>query len=127
MRPSLVGLVGLGGALGAMARYLAGEVIARRWPSSLPVGTLAINVVGSLALAILAALATHGRIGEPARLFLATGLLGGFTTYSTFNQETLALLERGELGRAALYLGLTVAGGLLAGALGWWLGAAMLR
>jgi CrcB protein len=100
-------LVFLGGGLGATLRWAAGLA----WPG--PWGVLAVNVVGS---ALLAALAHPGVDAPPMwRLLLGTGVLGGFTTYSTFNLDVLTLLQRGRPGAA---LGLAAATGLgcLAGA-----------
>ena len=110
-------LVGAGGALGAVARY-AVSLLAARWPA-FPVGTLAINVAGCLAIGLLGSTVTS----EPARLFLLTGILGGFTTFSAFGLETQALASQGRPGLAALYVALSVGAGL--GAV--WLGKALAR
>jgi CrcB protein len=115
--------VGLGGALGSIARYHVGLLTARRF-SGLPWGTLAVNLLGSLLLSLLVHLALRGRVDEPVRIALGVGVLGGFTTYSSFNHETLALLQQGAWPRAAAYVALTVLGGLACGALGWSLGRA---
>jgi CrcB protein len=115
--------VGLGGALGSIARYHVGALTTRRWPG-FPWGTLAVNVVGSLALAIVMALALRGRLDDTARVALAAGVLGGFTTYSTFNYETIALAQAGAWGKAAIYVAATVLGCLAAGAAGWLLARA---
>ena len=110
-------LVGAGGALGAVARY-AVSLLAARWPG-FPVGTLAINVAGCLAIGVLASTVQS----EPLRLFLLTGVLGGFTTFSAFGLETQILVSAGRPGLAALYVALSVAGGL--GAV--WLGRVLAR
>lgn len=111
-------LVGAGGALGAIARYHLGRLLASRAPG-FPWGTLAINLLGCLLLGVLAHLLVRDRAGEAARLGLGVGALGGFTTYSTFNQETLALATGGAWGRAAAYIALTLLGGLAFGLAGW--------
>ena len=113
----------LGGALGSGARYLVGAWTAATLPPSFPFGTLLVHVIGSflMALVMKVALAT-GEVPHHLRLFLTTGILGGFTTYSAFNWETLHLLEEGRLGVAALDVGVTLAGCLLAGFLGLKLG-----
>jgi CrcB protein len=101
----------LTGAVGAMARYLLDYVIATRAPGPLPLGTFVVNVSGSFALGVVTGVA--GRHGlEPAlRTALATGLLGGYTTFSTFAYETVRLFEEGARGAAALNaLGSLVAG-----------------
>jgi fluoride exporter len=112
--------VGLGGALGSILRYLVGVEVARRWGTELPYSTLAINALGSLLLSALMCVAiTTGKVPEAARLGVATGVLGGFTTYSTFNHETLTLARGSGWAHAVLYVGLTVGGCLIAGVIGW--------
>lgn len=94
--------VALGGALGSVARYGVGIAAVRWFGLTLPWGTLAVNVVGGLAMGVLAA-----RVGpehESARLLLGVGLLGGFTTFSAFSLETVRLMEH-QPGLAALYVG----------------------
>lgn len=114
-------LVAGGGAVGSMLRYLV-AVMAQRWlPQSFPWGTFLVNVVGSAALgAILAAAASETpRLSPEARLLLGTGVMGGFTTYSTFNAEVLKALHDGAWLSAGVYLVATVAGCLAAAAAGW--------
>lgn len=116
-------LVMLGGALGSGARYLLGGLAQDRLGDGFPWGTLLVNLLGSFAIALALELGLlTGRLGPEARLLLVTGFLGGFTTWSAFNQETLRMLEEGRLAAAALYAGVALLGGLAAGALG--LGAA---
>jgi CrcB protein len=99
-------LVGIGGALGAMARYGAGVVVGQLWRTSFPLATLLINVVGSLAMGLLVGwLARTLPPGQDEiRLFVAVGILGGFTTFSAFSLDVITLFERGELWPAALYV-----------------------
>lgn len=112
-------LVGLGGGLGSIARYLVVLASERVLGVTLPWGVLAVNVAGSFLIALVAALALSRADFSPAlRLTLTTGFLGGLTTYSTFNQDTLTMLGRKQYGTAALYVALTVLACLLAGALG---------
>ncbi len=117
--------VALGGALGSVARAVLGPWLERRiadWlPAAplLPWGTLVINVLGSCAIAVLAALACKDRSGWWA--FLATGCLGGFTTFSSFSLQTVELLRVGRTGEAFGYVALSVAGCLAGAALGFWL------
>lgn len=112
-------LVGGGGAAGCILRYLLGGWLGER--AGMPYGTLVVNLLGSFALGLLFSL--PGRFGDPqVRLLLGTGFLGGFTTYSTFNLETLRLIQAGDLVRAGLYLSLTLGGCLLGGFLGILLG-----
>jgi CrcB protein len=94
-------LVALGGAVGSVARYGVGYAAARLLGLGFPVGTLIVNVVGGLLMGLLAA-----RVGpqdENARLLLGVGMLGGFTTFSTFSLETVRLIET-QLGGALLYV-----------------------
>lgn len=99
-------LVGLGGAIGAMARYGTGVAAGQLWRASFPVATLAVNVVGSLAMGLLIgwlARTTPGWQNE-ARLFLAVGVLGGFTTFSAFSLDVVTLFQRGDYGSAVFYI-----------------------
>jgi CrcB protein len=109
----------LGGAVGTAGRYLLGDWLLRVAGPAFPWGTLAVNVLGSflLGLVMQLALATDW-ISPTLRLTLSTGVLGGFTTYSSFNQETLRLLEGGSWLLAGANLAGTVAGCLAAGMLG---------
>jgi fluoride exporter len=120
-------LVAVGGAAGSVARYLVGVWAARTVGPSFPVGTLLVNLLGSTALAFLLGLSLPADVGAPRlRLLLGTGLMGGFTTYSTFNYETLLLIGSGSPGLAATNVVLTLlgcfAGGLLGLAVGRGLG-----
>ncbi len=112
----------LGGAAGSGARYLVGIVVTQRVGTSFPWGTLGINLVGSLLLGLLWSWCDRGVLSPTSRTALGTGVLGGFTTYSTFSAEAAMLLSSGATGRAAAYLLATVIGGLAASFLGLWLG-----
>lgn len=109
-------LVGLGGFLGAVARYkLGGLVLHLTAQERFPFSTFAVNVLGCLVVGVLAGLAErHHAFGPEARLFLFTGLLGGFTTFSAFGLEAVQLLRRGEVATAALYAGGSVVLGIAA-------------
>lgn len=112
--------VGVGGCLGAIARYLLGGIVSQRMSeSSFPWGTFVINVSGCLLVGFLGALAWE-RLGWPLdlRLGLLTGFLGAFTTFSTWNLETLQLLQTGSL----LLAGLNILGSAAAGLTATWLG-----
>lgn len=102
-------LVGLGGALGSIARYgLSSVAHVPHW--RLPVGVITVNVIGCLIAGVLAGLIVrHELISADLRVFLFVGLLGGFTTFSAFGIETLALLRKGDFGIAASYVLLSVA------------------
>ncbi len=112
-------LICLGGALGTGARFLISIGMARAFGPEFPRGTILINVTGSFLIALIMELSLRGGAISPGmRLFLTTGVMGGYTTYSSFNYETLRLGEDGNVGLAALNLGLTVVGCLVAGVLG---------
>ncbi len=112
--------VGLGGAIGSIARYHVGELSRQRFGAGWPWGTLAVNLLGSLLLMALMHVALRSdSVPAAARVALGSGVLGGFTTYSSFNFETIALVQSGAWGRAAAYVAATVLGCLAAGALGW--------
>jgi CrcB protein len=114
-----VGLVALGGAIGSVARYWVGAVAAQLLGAGFPWGTLTVNVTGSFLIALIMHLALTGSaISLELRIFLTTGIMGGFTTYSSFNYETLALLNQRAYGLAGLNLAATVLGCLAAGVLG---------
>jgi CrcB protein len=103
-------IVGLGGALGSMARYGAGVAAARLAPGAAwPWATLSVNVIGGLLMGLLVGwLAQRGQGGESLRLFAAVGVLGGFTTFSAFSLETVQMIERRQFGLAAAYVALSV-------------------
>ena len=111
--------VAVGSAIGGVVRFLLGTIIQQKTGSTFPVGTLVINVSGSLVLGFLVryALATPA-IGPEVRALLTAGLCGGFTTFSTFSYESVALLEEGAYHRAAWYVGLSVALSLAATLIG---------
>ena len=104
-------LVALGGGLGAAGRYGVSLALPAK-PGEWPWATFSINVLGSLLIGVLAGwLSTRGEAGEPWRLFLGVGVLGGFTTFSAYSLETLRMVERGEWPMAILYaLGSVLAG-----------------
>ncbi len=104
-------LVMLGGALGSLARYQFGRLAGHLFGTGWPWGTLGVNIVGGLVMGLLAGwlarFATGG--GEQVRLLIGVGVLGGFTTFSSFSLETALMIERGLYGSAALYALLSVA------------------
>ncbi len=115
-------LVGLAGALGAMSRYAVG-LGAERWLGThFAFGTLAVNVVGCLALGFLLEMERGtDLISHPARLLLAVGFLGAFTTFSTFGYETLRYFQSGAGGLGLLNVSANLVLGLGAVWLGFWL------
>ncbi|MCC7137031.1 MAG: CrcB family protein [Planctomycetes bacterium] len=101
--------IAVGGAAGSVARALLAGAVRGLTEHPLPVGVLAVNAVGSLLAGVLAGLWAGGGASEAVQALLMAGFLGGFTTYSAFNQETLWLLEKGRVGVAAGHVALTVA------------------
>lgn len=116
-------MVGIGGFIGAVLRYLTSEAVKRWFMSGFPLATLAVNILGSFILGYLVGLADRREVfSAEASTFLLVGMLGAFTTFSTFSLETTTLLRDGStaaallnvgaqvlLGVAAVWLGLTLA------------------
>ncbi len=99
-------LVGIGGALGSIARYGSGVLVGRIWPMSFPLATMLVNISGSLIMGLFIGFLarTTPAWQADARLFFAVGVLGGFTTLSSFSLDTFTLIERGEIGQATIYV-----------------------
>ena len=115
-------IVFLGGGLGAALRHGVNRLSLVWFGPGFPVGTLAVNIAGSLAMGLLIGIfAGMEPVSNNMRLFLATGILGGFTTFSAFSLDTLTLWERGEVGLAALYVAASVLLSLAAVAVGFFL------
>lgn len=107
--------VGLGGFLGANARYLLGGVIASRFGTAFPLGTFIINITGSFLLGLFLAYAEPRQwLGPSWRLLIAVGFMGAYTTFSTFTYESFRLMQSGEYLLATLNLGGSLVTGLLA-------------
>ena len=106
--------VALGGALGAVARYGISGWVYDRVGETFPWGTIVVNVLGCLALGAVVRWLQVSAVSPELRPFLTIGLLGAFTTFSTFSYETVALLQEGQWLRAGLYVGGSVALGLIA-------------
>jgi CrcB protein len=111
--------ISAGGAVGTAARYLLSVWLLGALGPAFPYGTLAVNVIGSFLLGAVMHVGLQTTLISPsARLVLGTGVLGGFTTYSTFNYETLQYLQEGAWGMAGLNVAATLVLCLAAGALG---------
>lgn len=112
-------IVFVGGGIGAALRHGVNQVTMRLWGSGFPYGTLIVNIAGSLFMGLIAGyFAYRAEGGQHWRLFLTTGILGGFTTFSTFSLDIGLLYERGQFGLAAFYAVLSVmaaVAGLFAG------------
>ena len=117
-------LVAAGGALGSVLRYLVGLWTLRSFGPSFPWGTLTVNVTGSFLIGVLAEVIAR-KFGASAemRVFLITGILGGYTTFSAFSLDAITLLERGEPVTALIY----VASSVLLSALAVFAGLALMR
>ncbi len=108
-------MVGIGGFLGASARYLLGGVIHRWLPATFPWGTFVINVTGCFGIGLVVAMAEERMVlGPTTRLFLTVGVLGGYTTFSSFGYETMVLMREGSFGAAAFNVIAQVTLGLFA-------------
>jgi len=121
-------LIGMGGFIGANLRYLAQRWAATVWGASFPYGTLIANISGSFILGLFLTVVTERLNVSPNwRYLIATGVLGGYTTFSSFTYETLNLVETGRYGHAALYAFGNVLLGLAAALLGIVLARALVR
>lgn len=117
MSATNLALVALGSAVGACLRYAVGIAAARLLGLGFPWGTLAVNVLGSFAMGLIAAALVRAELAgasHPVRLLLATGLLGGFTTFSSFSLEIVLLWERGAAHLALAYIAASLVLGIAA-------------
>jgi CrcB protein len=113
-------LVGIGGFLGTLLRYGLSGLAHRCFPTTFPIGTLLVNVVGCLAVGAVWSLVIHrGWLGPDARTFLTVGILGGFTTFSAFGYETFQLLLERRYLSAGGNVAANVVLGILAVIVGW--------
>jgi CrcB protein len=113
-------LICLGGAIGSGARYLFSTAMTRAF-GNFPFGTMGVNVIGSFFASVVMVLALEkSAISPDLRFFLVTGVLGGFTTYSSFNYETLHLAQSGAAALAVINVAVTVVACLAAGLAGIW-------
>lgn len=120
--PVLVVIMSLAGAFGALSRYLLGRFIAERARTQFPLGTFVINISGAFVIGLLFALVAHKHMSPAVQLTLATGFLGGYTTFSTMSWESMQLVRGGSTPLSLLYLGGSMLLGLMAAALGILLG-----
>src|SRR2546423_561597 len=116
-------IVGMGGFVGANVRYVVGRWTVQAWGGSFPMGTFVINVAGSFLLGLFATLALHFVWDDRWRLLIAVGFLGAFTTFSTFEYETLDLAMQGAWMRA----GANIAGSVACGAVAVYAGMVLAR
>lgn len=111
--------VALGGAIGATARFMAGVWLFRLTGPGFPVATVAVNVLGSFMMGVFVVLAAQKGLVRLSP-FVMTGLMGGFTTFSAFSLDAVVLMERGQIGQATVYAGVSVGGSIAALMLGLW-------
>lgn len=104
----------VGGAIGAGARHLVGQILLARLGPGFPWWTLSVNIAGSLMMGLLIGWLARSGGSDQARLFLGVGVLGGFTTFSSFSMEFWTLFERGQMAQAAAYVGASVIIGIAA-------------
>jgi CrcB protein len=107
-------IVGAGGFLGSGIRYFFSLFIHNRIPSIFPLGTLAVNIIGCLLIGIIFGLSEKSGLSSEWRLFLATGICGGFTTFSAFSVETFVMLRESQYLYATVYIGSSLFFGFLA-------------
>lgn len=120
-------IVAIGGAFGSVCRYLTGLLMTRLLGVAFPWGTITVNIVGSFAIGLLTELvARRFNASMEMRLLLVVGVLGGFTTFSSFSLDTVALIEKGAVATAVIYVFASVAISLAATFAGFALGRALL-
>lgn len=110
--------IGTGSFIGGVSRYLLSRFVQERFLSAFPFGTMAVNLLGCLLIGLVYGWSERGGMSQEWRLFLATGILGGFTTFSAFSNETVGMLRDGQFGYAGLYIGASVVLGIGATILG---------
>lgn len=120
-------LIAAGGGVGAVARHVLSGLLQNPAPGAFPTGTLVVNVVGCIAIgALYIAFQEAWHVKPEVRLAVVVGVLGGFTTFSSFGQQTFDLAQAGKLGAAALYVGLSNVLGIAGVVLGAWAARAAL-
>jgi fluoride exporter len=124
VNPLSLALVAIGGAIGSVSRSLFSTFVLRVTGSLLPLGTFAVNVVGCVAFGAIVGAAEHRFVLTPeTRAFLLVGILGGFTTFSSYTFETFTLMQDGQFAAAAF----NIAGQVVAGLLGFWVAYVIAR
>lgn len=114
-------VVFLGAGLGGALRHGVNLASAHLWGTGFPFGTLAVNIIGGIAMGLIGGyFAFHGDASQHWRLFLTTGILGGFTTFSAFSLDAVLLWQRGEIGLAAVYVAASLVGAIGGLVLGLW-------
>lgn len=114
----LILAIGAGSFIGGTIRYLLSQYIQNKFLSTFPYGTLGVNILGCFLIGLVFGLSDRGNINQEWRLFLATGVMGGFTTFSAFSNETVNMLRDGQFGYASIYVFSSVLFGLAAAFIG---------
>lgn len=112
-------LIGTGSFIGGVLRYTLSQFIQTKFLSAFPFGTLGVNIIGCFAIGLVFALSEKTNMSPEMRLFLATGLCGGFTTFSAFSNETFSLMRNGQLFYASAYITSSVLFGVFATYIGY--------
>jgi CrcB protein len=112
-------LIGTGSFIGGVLRYSISQFVQTKFLSAFPFGTLGVNILGCFAIGIVFALSEKTNMSPELRLFLATGICGGFTTFSAFSNETYSLMRDGQLFYASAYITSSVLFGLFATFIGY--------
>ncbi len=111
-------VIGSGSFIGGVSRYLLSQIIHSRYTSEFPIGTLGVNILGCFFIGLAFGLSEKLSFGHEWQLFLITGILGGFTTFSAFSNETFSLIRDGQWWIALFYILLSVVFGIVATFLG---------
>lgn len=107
-------MIGVGSFIGGICRYLIALLVQNKFLSTFPYGTFAVNVIGCFLIGVIYALSDRGNINMEWRIFLATGILGGFTTFSSFSNDTISMMRDGQYWHAFAYVAFSVILGLAA-------------
>ncbi|MEO6818948.1 MAG: fluoride efflux transporter CrcB [Ginsengibacter sp.] len=107
-------MIGIGSFIGGVCRYLISIFIQNKFLSTFPYGTFAVNVIGCFLIGLVYALSEKGNVSMEWRLFFATGVLGGFTTFSSFSNDTIGMMRDGQYLPAFTYVACSVIIGLVA-------------
>lgn len=117
----MIWLVGIGGSLGAAARYILGNIISKRSQSPFPIGTWVINITGSFLLGFLTQLYLSNRMDEWLLFFGGIGFCGAFTTFSTFGYETITLIQSNKIKLAIIYVISSITVGIISALMGFYM------
>ncbi|MBL7929380.1 MAG: fluoride efflux transporter CrcB [Bacteroidia bacterium] len=107
-------IIGTGGFIGSIFRYLIARSVQEKFETVFPYGTLSVNIIGCLLIGIILSWSERGGLNADWRMFLATGICGGFTTFSAFSNETLSLMRDGQWIYAGTYVVISIVTGLAA-------------